>query len=370
MLEKLYTTRMSSDRKTLQNRFLRLRKKSGRLSRLAALVISVMLMTAFSLSSAVMAAVGADGLEHWEEQELYRTGGVSFDMNVSGLYVPGYVADLGGQSGMIHCDFTLYDLRFEDGMINTTGKLSLSGENGTVVLPLLDNSSPDYDGEYCIDLKETLRADQITGYIFATDSSEFSNAAWDVFDIRPADAPHIVTLYFSIKDGRIEEVIPSFDDEYIVSELAQTNVGRNMDRLKAENVVFNDALYDIAASPSRMLEGGRVFSCYERKYYRNISVDGIDVSIPLAKENVIAVDSNITRNDRSIGYLLAQVYDENDEMVFFSNITSPAVNGVTEIVVPPGAELEMGKTYRVELSYWEKPMEGFVYRWLEYVNVG
>ena len=40
MLENLYTTKMSANKKTLQNRFTKIRSKSGRISKIMAAVMS------------------------------------------------------------------------------------------------------------------------------------------------------------------------------------------------------------------------------------------------------------------------------------------------------------------------------------------
>ena len=40
MLEHLYTTKMSANKKTLQNRFTKIRRKSGRISKITAAVMS------------------------------------------------------------------------------------------------------------------------------------------------------------------------------------------------------------------------------------------------------------------------------------------------------------------------------------------
>lgn len=61
MLENLYTTKMSANKKTLQNRFSKIRSKTRRISKLMALVMSVVIAAAILCATIVMAAV--DGLE-------------------------------------------------------------------------------------------------------------------------------------------------------------------------------------------------------------------------------------------------------------------------------------------------------------------
>lgn len=57
MLENLYTTKMSANKKTLQNRFTKIRAKSGRLSKMMALVMSVAIAVTMLCATVVMAAV-------------------------------------------------------------------------------------------------------------------------------------------------------------------------------------------------------------------------------------------------------------------------------------------------------------------------
>ena len=61
MLENLYTTKMSADKKTLQNRFAKIRSKSGRISKIAAAVMSCAVAVTMLGGAVVMAAM--DGWE-------------------------------------------------------------------------------------------------------------------------------------------------------------------------------------------------------------------------------------------------------------------------------------------------------------------
>ena len=63
MLENLYTTKMSANKKTLQNRFTKIRSKSGRISKIMAAVMSIAIAVTMLGATIVMAAVGSDSLE-------------------------------------------------------------------------------------------------------------------------------------------------------------------------------------------------------------------------------------------------------------------------------------------------------------------
>ena len=71
MLENLYTTKMSANKKTLQNRFAKIRSKSGRISKIMAAVMSCAVAVTMLGATIVMAAVGSDGLEHFTKNEIF-----------------------------------------------------------------------------------------------------------------------------------------------------------------------------------------------------------------------------------------------------------------------------------------------------------
>ena len=60
MLENLYTTKMSANKKTLQNRFTKIRRKSGRISKIMAAVMSCAVAVTMLGGAVVMAAVTAN----------------------------------------------------------------------------------------------------------------------------------------------------------------------------------------------------------------------------------------------------------------------------------------------------------------------
>ena len=71
MLENLYTTKMSANKKTLQNRFTKIRRKSGRISKIMAAVMSCAIAVAMLGATIVMAAVTAT-YENQNEQIKYE----------------------------------------------------------------------------------------------------------------------------------------------------------------------------------------------------------------------------------------------------------------------------------------------------------
>ena len=72
MLENLYTTKMSANKKQLQNRFTKIRSKSGRIAKLMALFMTIFLATTMLCATIVMAAL--DNEENKEPITLYSNG--------------------------------------------------------------------------------------------------------------------------------------------------------------------------------------------------------------------------------------------------------------------------------------------------------
>ncbi|MBQ4109739.1 MAG: peptidoglycan DD-metalloendopeptidase family protein [Clostridia bacterium] len=60
MLENIYTTKMSADKKQLQNRFLKIRSKSGLFSRIMAFIMTLFIAVTMLLTTVVMAALNSE----------------------------------------------------------------------------------------------------------------------------------------------------------------------------------------------------------------------------------------------------------------------------------------------------------------------
>ncbi|MDO5396604.1 MAG: hypothetical protein Q4G33_01625 [bacterium] len=372
MLENLYTTKMSANRKTLQNRFSQIRSEGGRFSKIMAAVMSAVVAVTMLCATVVMAAVGTDGLEHWDDMEVYYTGGLIFDINISGLNVPEYVKnEIAGEDGNIHCCFDKYDLRYPGGIINDTGKLTLSGNRGQMIFALMDNYWPFApDSQREVKLARQNDAEFMTGYIFCVSDSKFSSNAMDAFNIPLADSEHWINIYFAISDNKPKKIIFSFDGEYVLSEdYRRINIGENMDCPEVQNVKFLGDLKDVVPYFNKMVRGGRVFNAYEQKYYQNIKTDDFIITLASADENSVSLINRINYSGESIDFALVQIYDENNIMVFDNDVRYPDLNGLMKISAPNDERLEHGRTYRVETSYWHGSMDNLIYRRLDYVTI-
>ena len=77
MFERLYTTKMSADKKSLQKRFSKIRSKNGRISKLMALVMSVVIAVTMLCATVVMAAF--DSFERYEAIIFYNNETIEFN---------------------------------------------------------------------------------------------------------------------------------------------------------------------------------------------------------------------------------------------------------------------------------------------------
>ena len=143
MLENLYTTKMSANKKTLQNRFTKIRSKSGRISKIMAAVMSCAVAVTMLGATIVMAAVGSDGLEHWDKNEIYFLGSMSFAANTSGKNVPYWVnEDVTGKDGNISVTIRNFQMRRRiAGYVSLFTTVELSGAGGTTRLVSINGSS-------------------------------------------------------------------------------------------------------------------------------------------------------------------------------------------------------------------------------------
>ena len=136
MLENLYTTKMSANKKTLQNRFTKIRSKSGRISKIMAAVMSCAIAVTMLGATIVMAAVGSDGLEHWDKNEIYFLGSMSFTANTLEQNIPDWVnEDVVGDDGNISVTIRNHQMRSKTrGYVSVYTIAELSGGNGMAKL--------------------------------------------------------------------------------------------------------------------------------------------------------------------------------------------------------------------------------------------
>ena len=388
MFENLYTTKMSANKKTLQNRFTKIRRGSGRISKIMAAVMSIAIAVTMLGATIVMAAVGSDGLEHFTKNEIYYKDGVKFSVNVSGKNVPAWVyEDVAGEDGKINVTVNRYQTRDLKGNVNNDHLVELLGEKGKIKLASQSSSMaykhydgaviPDYLRQYpCyseinfIEFNNVGYAPESKVITALTDKKESKYRRIEVyFAFNDKKEMQTVFLNLGIADKNDNPENMSFDGLQPVDGL--TYIGNFLEDYT--NDVWND---DTA---------NYYFTMYEDNY-QNKKADGIDFNIGKAAAEGIVLNSSVTLPQAE--HIVIYVYDKNNRNVAI--VIEKDKNTQTEqFVLTPKKMLIYDLSFEQELKYEEDiPENQFVsgekyrvccvvldkdrnviYRWQEYVTV-
>ena len=388
MLENLYTTKMSANKKTLQNRFTKIRSKSGRISKIMAAVMSCAVAVAMLGGAVVMAAVGSDGLEHWDKNEIYYKDGVKFSVNVSGKNVPTWVyEDVAGEDGKINVTVNRYQTRDLKGNVNNDHLVELLGEKGKIKLASQSSSMAykHYDGAV---IPDYLRQYPCYSEINFT---EFNNVGY-------APESKVITALTDKKESKYRriEVYFAFNDKKEMQTVF-LNLGIADKNDNPENMSFDglqpvdgltyigNFLEDYTNDVWNDDTANYYFTMYEDNY-QNKKADGIDFNIGKAAAEGIVLNSSVTLPQAE--HIVIYVYDKNNRNV--SIVIEKDKNTQTEqFVLTPKKMLIYDLSFEQELKYEEDiPENQFVsgekyrvccvvldkdrnviYRWHEYVTI-
>lgn len=388
MLENLYTTKMSANKKTLQNRFTKIRRKSGRISKIMAAVMSCTVAAAMLGGAVVMAAVGSDGLEHFTKNEIYYKDGVKFSVNVSGKNVPAWVyEDLAGEDGKIDVTVNRYQTRDLKGNVNNDHLVELLGEKGKIKLASQSSSMAykHYDGAVIPDYLRQYPCYSEINFI------EFNNVGY-------APESKVITALTDKKESKYRriEVYFAFNDKKEVQTVF-LNLGIADKNDNPENMSFDglqpvdgltyigNFLEDYTNDVWNDDTANYYFTMYEDNY-QNKKADGIDFNIGKAAAEGIVLNSSVTLPQAE--HIVIYVYDKNNRNVAI--VIEKDKNTQTEqFVLTPKKMLIYDLSFEQELKYEEDiPENQFVsgekyrvccvvldkdrnviYRWHEYVTV-
>lgn len=388
MLENLYTTKMSANKKTLQNRFTKIRRKSGRISKIMAAVMSCAVAITMLGATIVMAAVGSDGLEHWDKNEIYYKDGVKFSVNVSGKNVPAWVyEDVAGEDGKINVTVNRYQTRDLKGNVNNDHLVELLGEKGKIKLASQSSSMAykHYDGAV---IPDYLRQYPCYSEINFT---EFNNVGY-------APESKVITALTDKKESKYRriEVYFAFNDKKEMQTVF-LNLGIADKNDNPENMSFDglqpvdgltyigNFLEDYTNDVWNDDTANYYFTMYEDNY-QNKKADGIDFNIGKAAAEGIVLNSSVTFPQAE--HIVIYVYDKNNRNV--SIVIEKDKNTQTEqFVLTPKKMLIYDLSFEQELKYEEDiPENQFVsgekyrvccvvldkdrnviYRWHEYVTI-
>ena len=364
MLENLYTTKMSANKKILQNRFTKIRSKSGRISKIMAAVMSCAIAVTMLGATIVMAAVGSDGLEHFTKNEIYYKNGVKFSVNVSGKNVPAWVyEDVAGEDGKIDVTVNRYQTRDLKGVVSNDQIIELSGDKGQIKLASQSYSmaykqsrgvnAPDYLYNYPY-------------YYSEIDFIEFNNIGYTpesmaITALTDKKEPKYrrIAVYFAFNDNK------QMQTAFISFGIADKN--DNPENMSFDGLQPENGLSYIGN-------------------YQNKKADGIDFNIGKAATEGIVLNSSVTLPQAE--HIVIYVYDKNNRNVAI--VIEKDKNTQTEqFVLTPKKMLIYDLSFEQELKYEEDiPENQFVsgekyrvccvvldkdrnviYRWQEYVTV-
>ncbi|MDO5396605.1 MAG: hypothetical protein Q4G33_01630 [bacterium] len=372
MLENLYTTKMSSNRKTLQNRFSKIRSEGGRFSKIMAAVMSAVVAVTMLCATVVMAAVGADGLEHWDKTEIYFRDGIDFSMNISGKEVPQWLKDdIAGNGDTVSFKLRNYEVRFPNGLVNYGGLAEVSGVNGTFVYPCEVNigipdgiGSSRYDkrdlnilyretgASYFTGLSYEKRGFGGSGHIIASRAAADKYAADNNLEIGTRDNFDIL-FGFSEADELISVSFTAYYNVpkfyHIQAELASVKMIGGI-----ENRITNE--WELAPT-------GGAFASFEENY-ENISTEYADISVISADTQKIALKTEIKFEGNNLIY--ADVYKGKERI---GTIRGEPHYG--NIIINIDKTVDSGDKCRIDLYIMNdyNSNQRIIYRWQKYIRL-
>ena len=389
MLENLYTTKMSANKKILQNRFTKIRSKSGRISKIMAAVMSCAVAVTMLGATIVMAAVGSDGLEHFTKNEIYYKDGVKFSVNVSGKNVPAWVyEDVAGEDGKIDVTVNRYQTRDLKGVVSNDQVIELSGDKGQIKLASQSYSMA-YKQSRGVNAPDFLH--QYPYYYSEIDFIEFNNIGYTpesmaITALTDKKEPKYrrIAVYFAFDDNKqMQTAFISFG----IADKNDNPENMSFDGLQPENGLsyIGNFLEDYTKSVWNDDTANYYFTMYEDNY-QNKKADGIDFNIGKAAAEGIVLNSSVTLPQAE--HIVIYVYDKNNRNV--SIVIEKDKNTQTEqFVLTPKKMLIYGPSFEQELKYEEDiPENQFVsgekyrvccvvldkdynviYRWQKYVTI-
>ena len=384
MLENLYTTKMSANKKTLQNRFTKIRRKSGRISKIMAAVMSCAIAVTMLGATIVMAAVGSDGLEHWNKNEIYFLGSVSFTANTSGKNVPDWVnEDVAGDDGNVSVTIRNYQMRRKTrGYVSLCTIAELSGGNGTTKLYSVSgggiNTAAAFDSNGTLirgGATSSFNYPYVSSYRFieAAESGGLLEYAKPFVENGMLDSESgkrkCVRVEFGIDDKKNIcgiRLAPCLTDETNPYDLQKND---DFDTIDASSDCLN-IIGTVGDKAEDFFNRGwcMYFTDFERDY-KNIENGDVKISMEKAVPEEIIINTDI--NLENAEYVNVTILDNKNNTV--TNQDEPAA--VNKHTIIKQYKMFDGKTafnsnekYRICIGVLDKD-SNLIYRWQKYVTI-
>ncbi len=384
MLENLYTTKMSANKRCLQNRFAKIRSKSGRLSKIFAAIMSCAVAAAMLGATIVMAAVGPDGLEHWDKNEIYFLGSMSFTANTSGKNVPDWVnEDVAGKDGKISVTIAHYQMRHKVyGYISLFTTIDLSGERGTTRLVSIRGGC--INRAAVVDSNGTVIRGGVTSsfsYPYASDYC-FIEAAEDG-GLLEYTKPLVENGMIDTESGKRKCVHVEFgiDDEKnirgirlnfcLTDEINPYGIHKSDDFDAVDASIGSLNIIGTAGDNAEYFFNcgwSMYFTDFERDY-KNIENSAVNISVEKAEPEEIIIDTDI--NSEIADSVEIEVFDkENNPVAAQGGPVSTSRHTVTRRYMHAGekATFNPGEEYRICIGVLKND-GNLIYRWQEYVTI-
>jgi len=371
MLENLYTTKMSGGKKVLQNRFAKIRSKNGKSAKMMSLVMTFVLALALGTATVVMAAAGADGLEHWDKNEVYFRDEIDFCVNLHNQDVPQWLKEnISGKNEIVNFKIKNYEVRYTDGMVNYGGFAEVSGKLGTYIFPTqLGIGLPEGIGSSLYsesDLKKLF--DNTNAAYFTGLSFTKGNGSGYIMASRLVANEYSSANNIEIGAGEDFEVLFGFsEDNRLISIgfVSQHNVNgfyyipADMTSVKTIRNIESKLNDEWLLAPA-----GGAFTSFE-KNYTNRYTDKIRISLKSATKYgfVLNAETKPAGNYR----INANVYRGGGSKI----IGTERAGGMGEITIGlrDNIILKTGEVCRIDLYIVDTNNSNVVYRWQKYIKI-
>ena len=384
MLENLYTTKMSANKKTLQNRFTKIRSKSGRISKMMAAVMSVVVAVTMLGGIVVMAAVGSDGLEHWDKNEIHFLGSMSFAANTSGKNVPDWVnEDVVGNDGNISVTIRNFQMRRRiAGYVALFTTVELSGTGGTTRLVSINGAGINRAAAY--DSNGTLiRGGLISSFNYPYGSSYRFIEAVKEGGLLEYAKPFVENGMLDSESGKRKCVYVEFgidDNKNICGirlELCLNDEDNPYDIQRNDNFdaidVSTDSLNMVGITGDKAEDffncGHSVYFTDFERDYKNIENSAVKISVEKAVSEEIIINTDIGLENAE--YVNVTILDNKNNTVTVQE-ESAALNRHTitkrYMIFDEKTTFNSGEKYRICIAVLDQD-HNLIYRWQKYVTV-
>ena len=368
MLENLYTTKMSSSKRVLQNRFSKIRRKSGHLAKTMSLVITIVLIFTISAATVALAAAQNSSPEIFDKNEIYFIKSMSFNVNVAGKNVPSWVnEDVAGEDGNIFVTINRYQIRYaKRGTVTNHTVLVLEGENGTTRIGSTHGGDVNKaDDGFAFPYSGSLRfIDTIEEGGWAEYVKPFTDMG--IMDKDSGKRKYVEITFGVDEENKIRGIFMDF------ALLGQENAA--FDRAQNKFDVIEapvSSMSFIASGEKDFLTNtwDTFFTDFEINNYNNIKTDEVNISIEKASPEEIIVNTDVNiENAKRIEITAVDVKSGETAAVGREEFADRYVLTKEFYFLDGEKEFIKGNDYRVSIGVLDGE-NNLLYRWQSIVTI-